>query len=202
MKEMLKLVFVLSFISFLSGLLLAVTHKYTEEPIRLSEQRQLFESLGKVLPPSDGEPITLSLTNAAGRPVTIYVAFKNGAVAGAALAGESPNGYGGAVEILLGVNAEGAIQGLEVTKQSETPGLGTKMTTPDFIKQFLGKPLAGIWKVAKDGGSIDAISGATISSRAFCDAVSDALATFQEFKTAIAAAAPTAPAPASQQVTP
>jgi len=202
MKELFKLVFVLTAVSALSGLLLAVTNQYTREPIRLSEQRQLFASLRKVLPPADGDPVSLALTNAAGRPVTLYLAFQNGALAGAAIPAASPNGYGGAVEILLGVNTEGAIQNIEILKQNETPGLGSKIADPAFLAQFLGKPLAGVWTVRKDGGPVDAISGATISSRALCDAVSQALALHQEFKPAIAAAGPPAATQTHAQETP
>ena len=202
MKEMFKLVFVLTAVSAFAGLLLGVTNHYTREPIRLTEQRQLFDSLRKVLPPADGDPAPLTLTNAAGRSVTLYLAFRNGALAGAAIPAASPNGYGGPVEILLGVNTAGAIQGIEVLKQTETPGLGSKMTAPAFIAQFLGKPLEGTWKVARDGGAIDAISGATISSRALCDAVSQALALYQEFKPALAGALPPAPSTPPRQETP
>jgi len=193
MKEMFKLVFVLTAVSALSGILLAVTHHCTREPIQLAEQRQLFESLRAVLPPADGDPVPLALTNSAGRAVTLYVAFKNGAVAGAAIPASSPNGYGGPIDILLGVTADGTIQGIEFLSLSETPGLGSKIKEPAFRNQFLGKPLDADWRVRKDGGPLDAISGATISSRALCDAVAQALAAFREFQPVFAAAVPQPP---------
>lgn len=195
MKELVKLVFALTLVSLLSGILLAVTHKVTSEPIRKSEAAALFDSLHKVLPPSEGDPVVLTVTNAAGRAVTFYAVRSQGAYAGVAFSCASEKGYGGPVEILLGLKADGAIQGLEVIKQNETPGLGTKMTAPSFRAQFIGKPLDAVWKVRKDGGTVDAISGATISSRALCDAVSQGLALYKEFKDAIAAAAAAAPAP-------
>ncbi len=63
----------------------------------------------------------------------------------------------------------------------ETPGLGTKMTEPEFKEQFTGKnPAEFTLKVKKDGGPVDAITAATISSRAFCDAVQRAYNTLQK----------------------
>jgi electron transport complex protein RnfG len=189
-KELVKLVFVMTLVSLISGVLLAVTHQYTREPIRQTEQRQLFDTLRQVLPPMDGDPVPLVLSNAAGRVTTFYLARQGGAFAGVAFSCVSPNGYGGPVEALLGLKADGTLHGLEVIRMNETPGLGSKIAAPAFRAQFTGKPLEGsVWKVRKDGGPIDAVSGATISSRALCDAVSQGLALYQEYKTAIAAAA-------------
>jgi Na+-translocating ferredoxin:NAD+ oxidoreductase subunit G len=194
-KELLKLIFVMTLVSLISGVLLAVTHVYTREPIRKTEERQLFDTVRLVLPPCDGDPAPLVFTNAAGKVATFYVARKAGAFTGVAFACSSPNGYGGPVEALLGLNAAGAIHGLEVIRMNETPGLGSKIAAPTFRAQFTGKPLEGsVWKVRKDGGPIDAITGATISSRALCHAVSQGLALYQEYKQAIADAAAEAPA--------
>lgn len=195
MKEMFKLVFVLTLVSLIAGVLLAVTQKFTAGPIRLTEQRQLFESLAKVLPPADADPLVLTLPAAAGGSNTFYVARKNGALAGVAFTCGSPNGYAGRVEALVGLTPDGAIHGLEV-KQNETPGLGSKIALPAFVAQFIGKPLQStVWKVSKDGGAIDAVSGATISSRALCDAISNGLKTYQENKPAIFDAVPTLETP-------
>ncbi len=195
MKELIKLVFVMTLVSLISGVLLAVTHVYTQEPIRQTEQRQLFDTLRQVLPPGEGDPVPLVFTNAAGQVTTFYVTRRNGALAGVAFACVSAHGYGGPVEALLGLDATGTLRGLEIVRMNETPGLGSKIGAPAFRAQFTGKPLEGsVWKVRKDGGPIDAIAGATISSRALCDAVSQGLARYQEYKSAIAAAAAAAPA--------
>ncbi|MFO7534590.1 MAG: RnfABCDGE type electron transport complex subunit G [Kiritimatiellia bacterium] len=183
MKELTKLIFVLTLVSLISGLLLAVTFQYTKEPIRQTEERQLFESLRQVLPPDVGDPEAVVFSNAAG-VVTFYVVRKDGAFAGVAFSAVSPNGYAGPVEALIGLKPDGTIQGIEI-KQNETPGLGSKITAPAFKGQFTGKPLAGAWKVRKDGGTIDAVSGATISSRALCDAVVRGQALYQEYQQAL-----------------
>jgi electron transport complex protein RnfG len=197
MKELVKLVLALTLVSVIAGALLSITQKCTAEPIRLAEQRQLMDSLRKVLPPAEGDPLVLTLPAADGGSNTFYVARKGGALAGVAFSCSSPNGYGGPVEALVGLTPDGVIHGLGI-KQKETPGLGTKIAADAFVNQFIGKPLDGpAWKVTKDGGSVDAVSGATISSRALCDAISNGLKIYQDNRQAIlaAAAVPAAPAP-------
>jgi len=76
------------------------------------------------------------------------------------------SGYGGKVAVLVGVNSDHAIEGLQVLSHSETPGLGGEITKPAFQSQFAGKGSSGALAVNKDGGEIVAISSATISSRA------------------------------------
>jgi electron transport complex protein RnfG len=72
---------------------------------------------------------------------------------------------------MVGFDNHNKIHKTKVLEQKETPGLGTKMKDPKFKKQFEGKdPAAFTLKVKKDGGQVDAISAATITSRAFCDA--------------------------------
>ena len=73
---------------------------------------------------------------------------------------------------MIGFDAKGVIQKINVLEHSETPGLGTKMEEPKFKDQFLGKsPETFRLRVKKDGGDVDGITAATISSRAFSDAV-------------------------------
>jgi len=72
---------------------------------------------------------------------------------------------------MIGFDASGVIQGATVLSHTETPGLGAKMTGAEFLEQFSGfDPGSQQLKVVKDGGAVDAITAATISSRAFCDA--------------------------------
>jgi electron transport complex protein RnfG len=89
-------------------------------------------------------------------------------------------GYGGNVWLMVGFNMQGEIQRVVVVEHKETPGLGSKMLDSKFLNQYLSKNPGTInMKVKKDGGSIDAITGATISSRAFSEAVQMAYETFQ-----------------------
>lgn len=84
----------------------------------------------------------------------------------------TPRGYGGPINITIGVNPMGAVAAVSITKldQTETPGLGVKTTEPKFRDQFKNKE-GDTLKLKKDGGSIDAITAATISSRAVADGV-------------------------------
>ena len=75
-------------------------------------------------------------------------------------------GYGGKIALLVGVNSDLAVEGLQVLSHSETPGLGGEITKPAFQAQFAGKGSSGPLAVSKDGGEIVAITSATISSRA------------------------------------
>ena len=98
---------------------------------------------------------------------------------GAAIKSTS-NGFGGKIELMVGILADGTIKKVSVLSQSETPGLGANMTTPKFKNQFDEKhPDSFNLKVTKDGGDVDAITAATISSRAFTLAVKNACDSFK-----------------------
>ncbi len=81
---------------------------------------------------------------------------------------------------MAGFKPDGTIINITVLEHKETPGLGTKMTEPSFKDQFMDKnPVEYELKVKKDGGPVDAITAATISSRAYCDAVQRAYNTLK-----------------------
>jgi electron transport complex protein RnfG len=84
----------------------------------------------------------------------------------------SSKGYGGPIDMLVGVDASGKVSGVKIIKLSETPGLGLKASDAKYLSQYIGKTWGGEFKAKKD---IQAISGATITSQAVADGVSDAL---------------------------
>ena len=88
-------------------------------------------------------------------------------------------GFGGAVEVMVGIDAEGKITGVTVTNHAETPGLGTKAMTVDYLKQYEGVSEATAGHI-NDDANIDAITGATITSNAVYGSVVEALAQFEE----------------------
>lgn len=107
----------------------------------------------------------------------------NGQFIGAAIKTFSMNGFGGKVELMVGVLENGNINKVSVLSQAETPGLGANMTNAKFIGQFDGKnPSSFTLKVKKDGGDVDAITAATISSRAVAEAVKKATDGFEANK--------------------
>jgi electron transport complex protein RnfG len=81
-------------------------------------------------------------------------------------------GYAGSIEMLVGVNSSGEVIGIKILGQKETPGLGVNITKNIFLKQFIGKTITDKLEPKED---IDAITGATISSRAVCQGVKEAI---------------------------
>jgi electron transport complex protein RnfG len=75
-------------------------------------------------------------------------------------------GYGGPIHMLVGIDLRRSVEGVEIVDQTETPGLGTQVKKAGFSRQFRGFDKSGDVKVTKDGGRVQAITGATISSRA------------------------------------
>lgn len=86
------------------------------------------------------------------------------------------DGYSGLIRIMLGVDASGRIHGVYILEHRETPGLGSKICNPEFLDQFKGKSLRNFtFAVEKDGGDVDAVTSATISSRAVTEALKTGL---------------------------
>lgn len=113
-----------------------------------------------------------------------HQAFEKGQMVGVAVSTFSNQGYDPTqIQIMVGFMPDGIIDSTVVTQQKETPGLGTKMADPKFNGQFAGKnPTTFSLYVTKDGGQVDAITASTISSRAVCDAIRRAYATFESYK--------------------
>ena len=85
-------------------------------------------------------------------------------------------GFGGGVDTMVGIGVDGTITGISIiSASSETPGLGANSTKPEFQEQFAGQPADGTVAVEKDGGSIVALTGATITSRAVSEGVNAAV---------------------------
>ncbi len=190
MKDALKMIAALTLISGVAGYLLALTHAVTREPIAQSRRAEMADAIRKVLPPFDNDPVAATCTVVeAGTTWTFYVARQGGAFAGAAFEAVSDQGYSGRIRILAGVRPDDAVHGIAILQQAETPGLGARIAEPAFLAQFAGRPAAGTrWAVRKDGGDIDAITGATISPRAVVGALKTGLEVYARHRPAVAAA--------------
>lgn len=92
----------------------------------------------------------------------------------------SAKGYGGDVQVMIGVNLDLTVAGIEILSQSETAGLGANCENPEWLSQFVGQ--SGTLAVDKDGGEIDSITSSTITSRAVANAVNKALAQVTEIE--------------------
>lgn len=107
----------------------------------------------------------------------IYIALKDNAPSGVVMETTAPDGYSGAIQLLVGADLTGTVLGARVTEHHETPGLGDKieLRLSDWITHFTGKTIHGAgdsrWAVKKDGGEFDQFTGATITPRAVVNAV-------------------------------
>ncbi len=189
--------FVLTVIGAACAALMAFVNAQTKEPIERNAGGQKLDAVSAVMPPTDNDVAADTLVlNDGARDVKFHRGTKNGVPVGAAFAVVAPDGYSGDIEILVGVDTAGAVTGLTVLKHLETPGLGSKIETPEFRDQYLGKSARDpeTWSVVKDGGVFKQITGATISSRAVTNAVAAGLAFFETHKAEVLRGAPaTAP---------
>jgi len=188
MREIGQLAFVLTTICFVAALALSQVFELTREPIAYQKRLQVLKAIRAVLPDIDNEPdqdaVLLqvdSLNRDETREIIFYRGRLNNELTGIAFLVESREGYGGRIEIMLGIDPQGVVLGVEILGHLETPGLGSKITETPFRQQFVGKSLEGTkWAVRKDGGDIDQITGATISPRAVVKAIHEGLAIYQE----------------------
>lgn len=190
MESTLKnMVAVLFGITLVASAGVGVVNMITVEPIAQSKQAATTAALTEVLPPFDettSEELTIDEM-----PITVYTATKGGVVAGYAVQSMSKLGFGGAVRMMVGFDPDGRVVNINVLEQTETPGLGTKMC--DECNPLLGsvkgqrledKQLVdGKLAVRKDGGDVDALTAATISSRAYVDAVNRAWMAYKSVAT-------------------
>ncbi len=166
---------------------LAGTFLLTREQIQRAEREAAQRALFEIVPPSrhtndlltDTLPVpeaalgTLGLgTRGMGEPADIHIARNNGEVIAVILPSVAPDGYSGAIRMIVGVNRDGSIAGTRVLSHRETPGLGDKvdLERSDWILDFNGRSLQNPeperWQVRRDGGDFDQFTGATITPRA------------------------------------
>ena len=185
-----QLVVVLGLITFICALLLGVINGVTADKIAQNAVETRDAAMAEIIPDADFEDLDTALsaedvaaagvTLPAGRTAAqidgVYKATNDGEEIGYCVQVE-PKGFGGNVTMIVGMNADGTVAGAKVTSHAETPGLGAKsQADPNWITQFAGPTADGQLKVAKDGGTINAITGATITSRGVCEAVTSAIA--------------------------
>lgn len=167
MKKILYLVASLTVISGVCAAVLAYVNAVTVRPIAEMQVKRANDAAMAVMPPE--------VARVESREGAFVGYDGSGKVAGYALEGRDAGGYGGDIVLMVGFKADRrTVVGYKALIASETPGLGTKLSTPEFSGQFAGKSAAKPFAVSKDGGEIEAITSATITSRAVCAAVNDA----------------------------
>lgn len=183
-----KLVFVLTTICFVAAFALSQVFELTKEPIAHQKRLEVLKAIRAVLPDIDNEPdkdaVHLQVDSTShdeSKEVTFFRGRLNSELTGVAFVVESREGYGGRIEIMLGVDPQGTILGVEILSHLETPGLGSKITEKLFRQQFVGRGLKDTrWAVRKDGGDIDQITGATVSPRAVVKAIHEGLEIYRK----------------------
>ena len=120
----------------------------------------------------------------------MFVAKQAGKAVGWVFESTAPNGYGGKIRLLVGIDRDGRVTGVRVVSHKETPGLGDYIDIgkSDWIKGFDGQSLErpDAWRVRKDGGQFDYMAGATITPRAVVAAVARTLAFFHDYRAELA----------------
>lgn len=183
--SLIKLVVVLTAIALVAGLALTGVYALTKDPIELSQKQKKDNALHDVLPGFSGN-IADTVINIDGEDVTVHKAINaDGSLFGVGVETFTKKAFAGRFDLMVGFDDEGVILNTEVIKAGETPGLGDKInkSKSDFANQFNGQdPAEYKLQVSKDGGDVDAITAATISSRAYCDAVQRAYNVFKIVK--------------------
>jgi len=176
-STLINMILSLVLISMVMSAALGFVYMKTKDPIEAASRQKEIAAIKQVLPEFDSDPVA-DKTEKDG--VIVYQVSKQNQPVGFAIKTFTDKGFGGHVEIMAGFLPDGSINNVVVLSHKETPGLGTKMTDPKFSYQFLGKnPAEFILKVKKDGGQVDAITAATVSSRAYCDALQRAYTTLK-----------------------
>ena len=184
-KDTLLNMFVALFvICIVAGGVLGIVFNATKDPIAAAENAKRTAAIKNVLP----EFKTLKTVNVKSAmedaEIPFHLAYDaDNNFIGAAVETFTNKGFSGNISLMVGILADGTVNNISVLQHAETPGLGSKMEEETFKGQFCDKnPASFNFSVKKDGGDVDAITAATISSRAFCDAVNRALSTFENNK--------------------
>lgn len=181
MESSLKnMVLVLFTITLLSSAAVGGVYMLTEEPIAQAKVAAVNNALKQVLP--EYEATTSQDIEVNALPIKVHTATVADKAVGYAVESISKNGFGGEVRLMVGFDTEGTILNINVLEQKETPGLGTKMADEGnvLLASLKDKNAAQInLTVKKDGGDIDALTAATISSRAYAEAVAVAYEAFK-----------------------
>lgn len=197
MNETLRLTLALTLIAAIAGLILSGVEATTRAPIAEQRRLETLRALQAVVPPFDNQidADTVSLTvgtDKKGQPIErrFYRGREGSQLTGIAYKVIAPDGFSGNIEIMTGISPDGTVTGIEILSHAETPGLGAKITQPAFKDQFKHKSLDNAdWRVKKDGGSFDQITGATISPRAVVKAVKKGLEFFRAHRAEVLAPA-------------
>lgn len=189
-SSLINMVLSLGAITVIAAALLAGVYSLTEAPIKAAALNKQIEAVRAVTPEFDNDPVAEAITitpEGSDRPLKVFLAKQGGQLVGAAVESYSSAGFSGDITLIYGFDADGNVKGYEVMSHAETPGLGAKMgewfRSAEGKRSVIGRnPATDNLTVSKDGGDVDAITAATITSRAFLDALNRAFAAYSQLK--------------------
>jgi len=178
-----NMVLSLTLISLVASAALGFANDLTKKPIEDQKNAKNTSAIKQVVPEFNNNPAAemFMLTTEEGDSLEIFPAKNGEQIVGYAVKSFTNKGFSGFISMMVGFKPDGTIVNINILEQKETPGLGSKMTEPGFKDQFKDKnPGSFKLKVIKDDGEVQAITAATISSRAFCDGVQRAYSTLKK----------------------
>lgn len=193
MNKIIKNTIILTIITLVSGVALGAVYEITKAPIANAQEEAKQEAYKQVFEDADSfDDLEVDAKEAAeavkaagvddGAKINEAVEAKQGGeTIGYVITATDPNGYGGDIQVSVGIQNDGTVNGIAILSINETAGLGMKASEPEFYEQYSGKQTDHFY-VSKDGGEgeqIDAISGATITTRAVTGAVNASLGYYQ-----------------------
>lgn len=193
MNKIIKNTIILTIITLVSGVALGAVYEITKAPIANAQEEAKQEAYKQVFEDADSfDALEVDAQEAAeavkaagvddGAEINEAVEAKQGGeTIGYVITATDPNGYGGDIQVSVGIQNDGTVNGIAILSINETAGLGMKASEPEFYEQYSGKQTDHFY-VSKDGGEgeqIDAISGATITTRAVTGAVNASLGYYQ-----------------------
>jgi electron transport complex protein RnfG len=180
-SSFLNMLLTLVVVTAVAALALGGVYNLTAEPIAQAKAEKQKKAIENVLPPFDRLEVK-KVASPDGDSLQFNIAYNGPEPVGVAINTYTNEGFSGNIKLMVGLLPDGSINNISVLEHKETPGLGDKMqkSKSPWSDQFNGKNPANYkLKVTKDGGDVDAITAATISSRAYCDAVQRAYDTFK-----------------------
>lgn len=191
-STLLNMTAVLFGITLIASAGVGLVNRITVEPIAAAKQAAMVAALTEVLPPfetTQEQELTIDEM-----PIMVFTATNGGQVVGYAVQSMTKSGFGGVIRMMVGFDPAGEVINVNVLEQTETPGLGTKMAEKvnPLLTSIQGKNpesmqlVDGRLAVRKDGGDVDGLTAATISSRAYVDAINRAWMAYKSIATGTA----------------
>jgi electron transport complex protein RnfG len=175
-KTILTITIKLLIISAVTALMLASVNSLTYSRISANAAAEKAGAIKEIFPNADeNEQLRKDVEGVD----NIWLVFSSGDLLGYA-ASVKPNGFGGQMDVMIGVNSDGTLAGIKIISHSETPGIGNRINDQGYLSQYVGRQ--GQLSIGDNNG-IDAITGATISSKALLDGVNKALKAYSSIFT-------------------